>query len=114
MVCRVEASDKTGEKYNKTILHDVSGMFKAGELSVIMGASGAGKTTLLNILAGRLPPSEGEICANGQPYDFQTFGGFGNYVMQGDILMETLTVRETLEFAASLKLKDISIGNKRV
>ena len=114
MICRVDVADEKGEKFSKTILHDVSGVFKAGELSVIMGASGAGKTTLLNILAGRLPPSEGEICANGQPYDFQTFGGFGNYVMQGDILMETLTVRETLEFAASLKLKDISIGNKRV
>jgi ABC-type multidrug transport system ATPase subunit len=32
----------------------VSGIFKPGELNVIMGASGAGKTTLLNILAGRI------------------------------------------------------------
>jgi ABC-type multidrug transport system ATPase subunit len=94
--CRVEASDESGEKYTKTILQGVSGVFKAGELSVIMGASGAGKTTLLNTLAGRLPPSEGAIFANGQPYDFHSFGGFGNYVMQGDVLMETLTVRETL------------------
>lgn len=36
----------------KRILHGVSGEFKAGELSVIMGPSGAGKTTLLNVLAG--------------------------------------------------------------
>jgi ABC-type multidrug transport system ATPase subunit len=103
---RVQATDEDGEKYAKTILNGVSGVFRGGELSVIMGASGAGKTTLLNILAGRVAASEGAICANGLPYDFHSFGGFGNYVMQGDILMETLTVRETLEFAASLKIRD--------
>jgi ABC-type proline/glycine betaine transport system ATPase subunit len=78
----VEASDESGEKYTKTILQGVSGVFKAG--------------------------------ANGQPYDFHSFGGFGNYVMQGDILMETLTVRETLEFAASLKLRRKALVRKRV
>lgn len=36
----------------KRILHGVSGTFKSGNVSVIMGPSGAGKTTLLNILAG--------------------------------------------------------------
>jgi ABC-type multidrug transport system ATPase subunit len=36
----------------KRILHGVSGQFRSGEISVIMGPSGAGKTTLLNILAG--------------------------------------------------------------
>lgn len=37
------------------ILDKVTGMFKAKELSAILGASGAGKTTLLNILACRIP-----------------------------------------------------------
>lgn len=110
----MEAAGETREKYTKTILYGVSGVFKAGELSVIMGASGAGKTTLLNVLAGRLPSSEGSVCANGRPYDFHSFGGFGNYVMQGDILMETLTVRETLEFAASLKLRRKALVRRRV
>ncbi len=32
------------------------------------------------------------------------FGNFGNYVMQNDVLIQTLTVRETLKFAADLKL----------
>lgn len=79
-----------------------------------MGASGAGKTTLLNILAGRISDFEGDTLANGVPYDFQRFGDFANYVMQGDVLMETLTVRETLTFAASLKLRDEAEAKRRV
>lgn len=71
-----------------------------------MGASGAGKTTLLNVLACRVSGKllQGEILANGKQYTFENFGDFANYVMQTDVLMQTLTVRETLEFAANLKL----------
>ncbi|MES2889084.1 MAG: phosphonate C-P lyase system protein PhnK [Pseudomonadota bacterium] len=32
-----------------------------GEVIAIVGESGSGKTTLLNCIAGRLPPSEGEV-----------------------------------------------------
>lgn len=71
-----------------------------------MGASGAGKTTLLNVLAGRisLTNQQGEIRANELEYNYEVFGDFANYVMQNDVLMQTLTVRETLRFAADLKL----------
>jgi ABC-type multidrug transport system ATPase subunit len=59
-----------------------------------MGASGAGKTTLLNILACRVDhKSEGKLYANNVEYNYQMFGDFANYVMQHDVLMETLTVR---------------------
>ena len=65
-----------------------------------MGASGAGKTTLLNILACRIPRMEGKpgfasgkIYANSSQYNFDDYGEFGNYVMQNDIRLQTLTVR---------------------
>ena len=70
-----------------------------------MGASGAGKTTLLNIIGCRVshvetnaPPGKasGKLFANHNPYDGNQFGDFANYVMQSDILLPTLTVRETL------------------
>lgn len=63
-----------------------------------MGASGAGKTSLLNILSCRIDNGNniklgGGVFVNGTPYNFNNFGDFANYVMQNDILMQTLTVR---------------------
>ena len=83
----------------------MSGIFKAGQLSAIIGASGSGKTTLLNILTCRVQVSVdgGIVSANGMSYTYDTFGNFASYVTQQDILMESLTVGETLHFAANLK-----------
>lgn len=39
-------------KNGKEILRQMSGAFKSGQLTAILGPSGAGKTTLMNILAG--------------------------------------------------------------
>lgn len=79
-----------------------------------MGSSGAGKTALLNIISGRIGSFRGELFANKLPYSFETFGNFANYVMQQDILMQTLTVRETLMFAAELKHVDETIIEERM
>ena len=82
----------------------ISGIAKAGEITAIMGASGAGKTTLLNIISCRVPfTSEekdkkvgvayGKIFANDLAYNYKVFGDFANYVMQEDVLLQSLTVR---------------------
>lgn len=45
----------------KQVLKDFSAVFKAGEITTVMGSSGCGKTTLLNLLMGFLSPDSGEI-----------------------------------------------------
>jgi ABC-type multidrug transport system ATPase subunit len=35
------------------LLHEVSGAFRPGILTALVGVSGAGKTTLMDVLAGR-------------------------------------------------------------
>ncbi len=46
---RVEGASKA----QLTLLYDISGAFRPGRLTCLMGVSGAGKTTLMDVLAGR-------------------------------------------------------------
>lgn len=90
----------------KQILHDISGRVEPGEVLALMGPSGSGKTSLLSILGGRtgmLAKLEGDVLFNGQPLSKRTKRRIG-YVMQDDLLFESLTVYETLFYAAMLRL----------
>eukprot|EP00045_Choanoeca_perplexa_P014300 m.167448 g.167448 ORF g.167448 m.167448 type:complete len:664 (+) comp16636_c0_seq8:154-2145(+) len=88
----------------KQVLHNLSGSVHPGELLAIMGPSGAGKTSLIQILSGRSQPSPGSsVTLNDQPMNKQGRRAI-SYVMQNDVLLANLTVRETLRFAALLKL----------
>ena len=73
-----------------------------------MGPSGSGKTTLLNTLAHREAAAGattiGEILTNGQPIDWHQLRHLSSYVEQEDALIGSLTVRETMDFAARLAL----------
>jgi ABC-type multidrug transport system ATPase subunit len=73
-----------------------------------MGPSGSGKTTLLNVLAHREASSgasvDGEICIDGAKPSLRAFRHVSSYVEQEDALIGSLTVRETLNFAARLSL----------
>jgi ABC-type multidrug transport system fused ATPase/permease subunit len=95
------------------ILRSVSATFEPGKLTAILGASGAGKSTLLHLLHARsyhLPPfvksqREGEILHNGRQLSKRDVGVLTASVRQDDThLLPALTARETLRFAAMLRL----------
>ena len=78
-------------------------------INCINSLIGAGKTTLLNYLSGREISTnlvkKGEIKVNGiDKEQIQNFSAISAYVQQDDILFQTMSVRECLEFAAKLKL----------
>ncbi|NWT14761.1 ABCG2 protein, partial [Vireo altiloquus] len=89
---------------DKEVLRDVNGIMKPG-LNAILGPTGSGKSSLLDILAARKDPHglSGDILINGapQPANFKCISG---YVVQDDVVMGTLTVRENLKFSAALRL----------
>lgn len=100
---------KSKEKKEMTILNNVSGYANPGELLVLMGSSGAGKTTLLNILCNRMAKDtnvrfDGKITANGKDIKDFRFKDYIGYVTQEDVMMPTMTCRESLAFAATLKI----------
>lgn len=90
---------------SKTIVDGISADMPAGSLTAILGESGSGKTTLLNTISRRLSSKSMQV------FGTVTFNGNEDpnsvrsaYVMQDDILLPKLTVRETLSYAVDLRL----------
>lgn len=91
----------------KQILKGLDGLFKSGELTVIMGPSGAGKSTLLNVLSGF---QEGKLSGT-----IDYIGDDGKcspnrykkqscYIQQTDCLYGLFTVYESMRIATYLKI----------
>jgi ABC-type multidrug transport system ATPase subunit/ABC-type multidrug transport system permease subunit len=105
-------------KERKTILHQMSGSAKSGEMLAILGATGSGKSTLLNVLAGRMPVTKtaelnGTITVNGRTRDQGTFRRISAYVLQDDLLYPHLTVQETLYLASQFFLPTETSDEKK-
>ncbi|KAK4274401.1 hypothetical protein QN277_017626 [Acacia crassicarpa] len=88
------------------LLRGVSGAFRPGILTALMGVSGAGKTTLMDVLAGRKTSGyiEGSITISGYPKKQETFARISGYCEQFDIHSPYVTVYESLLFSAWLRL----------
>ncbi|KAL5184869.1 Pleiotropic drug resistance protein 1 [Glycine soja] len=88
------------------LLKGVSGVFRPGVLTALMGVSGAGKTTLMDVLAGRKTGGyiEGTITVSGYPKRQETFARISGYCEQFDIHSPNVTVYESLLYSAWLRL----------
>ncbi len=87
-----------------TAVDNVTFQVAKGELRSIIGPNGAGKTTFFNLIAGRLPPTEGEIWFKGEnithipPYQITKKGIGRSYQVTN--IFPRLTVFENVRLAA--------------
>lgn len=94
------------EQSRLQLLGDISGAFRPGILTALVGVSGAGKTTLMDVLAGRKTAGviEGSINISGYPKNQATFARVSGYCEQNDTHSPCLTVYESLLYSAWLRL----------
>ncbi len=100
---------KNKRKY-KEILHDTSFEVKSGEFVAIIGCSGAGKTTLMNLMSGYSSVTSGQVLINNVDVtrEYDHMKGSVAYVPQREILHDTLTLKETLQYAMQLRIPNIT------
>ena len=89
-----------------TLLHDISVAIRPRELVCLIGPSGSGKSTLLSVLSGRASPDGGHVVVGGRNLhaEFDALKHDIAVVPQRDALHQALTVRQSLWFAAGLRL----------
>lgn len=101
----------------KTLLNNISGEAREGEIMAVLGASGSGKSTLIDALANRIAKGslKGTVTLNGEVLESRLLKVISAYVMQDDLLFPMLTVEETLMFSAEFRLpRTLSKSKKKL
>ncbi len=97
-------------------LHRMSLSVQSNEFVALMGPSGCGKSTLLKCLNGANPVTSGEVLIQGLKLNnknFNTLKKHIGYVPQDDIVHRELTVRQTLYYAAKLRMAS-DVSNREI
>ncbi len=100
---------------SKTVVDRLPLEISGGEFVTFLGPSGCGKSTALGIIAGLIPPSDGEIWLDNQRIDdlLPEKRGFG-MVFQNYALFPHLTVFDNVAFGLSLQRRPNAEIKERV
>ncbi|MBK6976885.1 MAG: ATP-binding cassette domain-containing protein [Cytophagaceae bacterium] len=88
----------------KVVLDDISGVFKKGETSLVIGASGTGKSVLLKCMLDLVEPEKGEVIYDGREFlgmeekerkDLRREMGV---LFQGGALFDSKNVQDNVKF----------------
>jgi ABC-type multidrug transport system ATPase subunit/ABC-type multidrug transport system permease subunit len=106
---RYAATDDRVSDDKLVLVRDVTATFRPGELWAVMGGSGSGKSTLLAGIAQRLTSGSyshlgGGVRFNARAATPALADSLVGLVAQQDHLLPSLTVLETLRYAARLRL----------
>lgn len=104
----IEVRDIKKSFGDKTVIHDVSAVMKAGQCNLIIGTSGSGKTVLMKCMVGLFEPDHGEIL-----YSSENFTKMNRsekteirkqigMLFQGSALFDSLTVQENVMFPLNM------------
>ena len=95
----------------KTVINDVSAIFRTGKCNLIIGTSGSGKTVMMKCLVGLFEPDSGEISYDGQNFSEmneerrkelrQNIG----MLFQGSALFDSQTVEQNVMFPLDMFTK---------
>lgn len=96
------------------LLSCITASFTPGTMTALMGESGAGKSTLLDVLAGYKTGGHifGDININGREKTVDTWRSIAGYCEQVDLHNPAVTVRESLVFAARMRLRPHSVPDE--
>jgi heme exporter protein A len=94
---RLVASDLACIRGGRQVLSGMAFSVAAGEALLVTGPNGAGKSSLLRLVAGLVPPAEGQIALEGGDAEL-TVGEQAHYLGHQDAVKPALSVLENLSF----------------
>lgn len=102
----------------RQVLEDVSGSFKKGETSLVIGASGTGKSVLLKCMLDLVRPETGSTLYDGRDFyrgdedEIKAIRRDMGVLFQGGALFDSKTVYENVSFPLDMLTK-MSDGEKK-
>lgn len=94
------------KKYgSKVAVENINLSVKPGQVLGLLGPNGAGKSTTIKMLSGQIKPSSGTVTIDGQENSYVTSNQRSKIgiMPQEIIIWDDLTIRENIQFAATLQ-----------